>query len=315
MTDLTDSWIKSIANSVYAHANGSRLVGLARSIIALAQLSIILFTSAQARFPPIGDADPGPICEGITNASIYCILGGSPVILSDIVVSTLLLFVISGFFPRYLGLVHYWATISISGSIALPDGGEAASQAVVFFMIFLSIADNRTNHWQATQTTHSRLKAVSWAASWVLRLQIAWIYLNASVAKTAVSEWTEGSAVYYVVRDPLFGSAGPFGELFRDILEIPWVALTASWGAIVIEFSIAIFVLWSSKSRKLAVLLSVALHVGFIVMIGLWSFAFIMIGSVLVACEQSWSGKHVHRNEITTPRETESSANVSGRPD
>lgn len=274
--------------SIARYVSESAVIPIARSLIAVAQISLIVFTPYDARYPEIWQQGIGPNCEGIRQASMYCLAGDTPGHLIDGVIVTLLIVIIIGPLPRYISLLHYWVTISISWSIGLPDGGESIAQAAVFFLIFVSLADTRRWQWSKPTKVRSSLTPIAWAGTIALRLQMAWVYLNASIAKTSVPEWVEGSAVYYVSRDPYFGVAGPLEPFLLGLLEIPVFALIASWGAIIIEFVIAICLLWSIKTGKIAFIGSLFLHIAFIVVIGLWSFAIIMIASVLAASSQSW---------------------------
>jgi len=263
---------------------GSRRVALARTLIAAAQLSVLLATRWDALFVATGAADAGPECEGVSEVGAYCLLRGTgstdP---ATIVIIVGLMVVLSGYLPRYMGLVHVWLTISLSSSITLPDGGESVAQIVVLLLAVVTLADPRTNHWQPDRWTRSALVPVAWATGHIIRLQLVWIYVNAAVTKTAVTEWKDGTAIYYLTMDPMFGTAGPLAGLFDAVAYTPVGALAMSWGAIVIEVSIALLLLGPARHRPLAFWGSVLLHGLFIVMIGLWSFALVMIGAVLAA--------------------------------
>lgn len=194
----------------------SRVLGVARSTLALAQISVLLFTPAAYLFVPVGTEATGPSCDAFNSWTAYCL----PWEFSDQTTSWLLvaclLVVISGWFPRLTGLLHVWITFSISSAIRLPDGGESAAQVISVFLALVLLSDTRSNHWsiQSLDEPPSVLAPISWAALWGLRLQVCWIYLSASIAKLAVQEWQEGSAIYYVTRQVFFGVNGPLAEFF-----------------------------------------------------------------------------------------------------
>ena len=92
-----------------------------------------------------------------------------------------------------------------------------------------------------------------------------------------------GSAMYYVVRDPSFGASGPVGYVMREITFLPVGVAAVTWGSMVLEVLIAVLLLRGSRHRGVALALSIALHVGILVSIGLWSFALVMVGAMIVA--------------------------------
>lgn len=277
-------WCAPFERSIERTPAGSRRVALARTLLATAQLSVLLFTTWDTLFVATGEAGAGPECDGIARAGAYCVLqdtGGTHAATVILIVG--LLVVLSGFLPRYAGLLHLWLTVSLSSSTTLPDGGESVAQIVVLLLAVVTLADPRTNHWQANRWTHSALVPVAWAAGHLIRMQLVWIYVYAAVSKTAVTEWQDGTAIYYLTMDPMFGTSGPLAGVFDTVAYMPLGALAMSWGAIVIEASIALLLLGPARSRPLAFWCAVILHGLFIVMIGLWSFALVMIGAVLAA--------------------------------
>ncbi|WP_448072688.1 sporulation-delaying protein SdpB family protein [Georgenia yuyongxinii] len=286
---------------------GSRKIALARTLIATAQLTVLLFTDWASLFVPTGDDGFGPSCDGIAQIGAYCLLYDSVGIeLPSLLVIASLLFVLSGFLPRISGLVHLWATISFSGSIRLPDGGESVAQIVVLLLAIVLLSDGRLNHWQQDTYAQSRTLPVSWAAAQILRFQLAWVYMNAAVTKTAVPEWQEGGAVYYTMLDPMFGTAGPLAPAFDWVATSPLGALAMAWGAIVVEMSIALLLLGPKEFRFVGFWLSVLLHGSFIAMIGLWSFALVMVGAVLAATGPTLRLSDLRLRSMQTEGETRS---------
>ena len=106
-------------------------------------------------------------------------------------------------------------------------------------------------------------------------------------------EWQDGTAIYYLTMDPMFGTAGPFAVFFNWFAYQPVGVLAMTWGAIIIEMTIAILLIGPAKYRFGAFWLSLILHGLFIVMIGLWSFALVVIAAVLVATGPSVSLKRI----------------------
>ena len=276
-------WIdKAIDN----HSPETRVLGTGRSLIALAQLSIIVLTpSSNLLNIPVKGQPTKPSCEGIGNMGAFCVFPQEISWLAKSVLVLALVIVISGIYPRITSWLHVWATFSISVGISLPDGGEQAAQVLVVLIALVLLGDNRRNHWSSgsSQRRNSVLLGVSTASHILLRLQIAFIYIDAAITKTAVQEWQEGSAVYYVSRGAYFGVSGPLSDLVLWVTEKPLVSLVLTWGTIVLELAIAFFILLKVKFRWVALAVCTLLHIGIILIIGLWSFALVMIGGTCCA--------------------------------
>ncbi|MFJ5533991.1 hypothetical protein [Streptomyces sp. NPDC093261] len=56
-----------------------------------------------------------------------------------------------------------------------------------------------------------------------------------------------------------------------------------TWGALVVELLIAICILGSDRRREVGLVLDILLHGSIILLMGLWSFALVMIGCSVVA--------------------------------
>jgi antimicrobial peptide system SdpB family protein len=116
----------------------------------------------------------------------------------------------------------------------------------------------------------------------MIRLQIAVIYLHAAVAKSAVPEWMNGTALYYWFTDPTFGAPSWLEPAVR-ILVTHGTALTLlTWSVVALEFSL--FAGLFAKDRYLPILLVTGafFHLGIALIHGLISFSIIMLGALIL---------------------------------
>lgn len=271
-----------------------RWIGIGRTIIALAQFFTLAFTPTDALFQTILGQAPAPACVGMNVASAFCV--GGDVLSTDVrqwILAALLLVVASGYRPRYTVFLHAWISFSIAGSIALPDGGDQAARIVCLILIPIGLADNRTWQWShpsRAKPINPSLQALSLAGGMViLRIQIALIYFQSAIAKLFVDDWANGSAEYYILRDKMFGASGIVGgDLLQTLTQNPWMTAAMTWGAIVVECSIAVLILGQASWRRKALAFAIFLHLGIIVTMGLWSFALTMIGAVMIAAAPDW---------------------------
>lgn len=243
---------------------------------------MLVFTPTDFLFVPVGESNASPKCDGVGSVSAFCLVEGGRQEIAWLLALGLLV-VASGFLPRYTSVLHFWISLSVAQSIALPDGGEAAAQVVTFFIMIASANDRRLFHWTSGSGSmnHSRWQGVSWAGSWGLRLQVAFIYLNSSLTKLSTDTWQDGSATYYVSRMVSFGASEPLADLYRDSMAISFVALATSWGTIAIEAIVALLIVRGKWAHPFALGLSSALHLGIMWQLGIFSFALIMLGAVL----------------------------------
>lgn len=277
------AWLQ---NSVADFPAESRLIGVGRTVIALAQISVLVFTPAAYLFVPLGASDIVVECSGFPRPLLaYCVAEDIDRQVVSWILVVLLIVVASGLLPRITSFVHLWVALSIHGAISLPDGGEAIAQVVTLFLVLACLNDRRLWHWQTPRPsrTESVAQGVAWAGLWGLRLQMAYVYLNSSVAKVAVGPWQEGTAMYYVTRMENFGAAGLFSDVMMWLTTFAPIAVLATWGAIVAEAGLAILLLRGRVYQVLALGLGCALHLFIILQLGIVSFGLIMMGAVICA--------------------------------
>nr|WP_255472697.1 sporulation-delaying protein SdpB family protein [Quadrisphaera setariae] len=280
--------------------------GTGRSLLALAQLSVVLFTSPHALFPPVLGEPQAPDCTTtVKSASFYCIGHlNSGFDWHRWLMAALLLVVASGWRPRLTGILHAWLAYSFSVSISLPDGGESVLRIIAILIIPLCVLDDRKWHWKSggERQLGPIASGVGFVVLWAVRLQVAFIYLDSAVSKFGVADWVNGTAEYYIVRDPMFGVAGPTSSLMLALTDHPVGVLTLTWGALIIEIVIAALLLLPHAGKNAALLLDVLLHLMIISTMGLWSFSLIMIGSAVIAASPLGRLRIGGLRQVTDPK-------------
>lgn len=293
-----------VTSSIAGFDHRNRWFGVGRSVLALGNLVTLLFTPITALIVPIGSSH-GAVCTNIRAVSVLCI--GDPaagVELRRWVMIGILLVVASGYRPRLTALPHVWVALTIGGSLTLPDGGDAIALTMSLLILPLALADGRTWHWGApARELDVTWRAVCSVALLAVRAQLAFIYLDSAITKFAVDDWSNGTAEFYILRDPGFGDAGVLHGLFQDVSSVPLVALGMTWGAIVVEIAIGLALLLSWRWRVLALVLDVGLHVMIVVTMGLFSFAAVMIGSAIIAANPA--GAREREDEAAALRSVE----------
>ncbi|GHC71760.1 hypothetical protein GCM10007079_04460 [Nocardiopsis terrae] len=291
--------VKATANRVFSRVSAasaafpeqSRVLGLGRTIVALAQASVLGLTPSAYLFVPVGTDEFEPTCDAPYAVGAYCLANGIDRQIVSWFLLAILLVVASGLLPRYTALPHFWVSFSIHGHIALLDGGETAAQVGTAFLVLACANDRRMWHWQRPRNPEkaSVFQGVAWAGHWGLRLQLAYLYFNSSAAKLAVEQWGSGTAVYYVTRMESFGASGLFADTALWLTAVPAATLVLSWGTVVGEAGLAFLILRGGRMQVLAFAVCAVLHIGIILSIGIVSFGLTMVGLVMCATSRGLS--------------------------
>jgi antimicrobial peptide system SdpB family protein len=259
-------------------------VQLGRTAIAFAQLLTLTLTSWANLTADVLGRVPSSYCDGPRWISLFCIGSDAPDELGRWLAVVVCVAVIAGVLPRWVSLLHAWVAVSMAVSLSLPDGGEAVAVFSCALLIGVVAPDGRAFAWRpAASRARPTLVAVSYAASLALCLQMAGIYFESGLAKLAVSDWANGSAVYYIARDPMFGGTGALGGLLQLATAHPAGTALFTWGTIALECLVAVSLLLPSRCKRYGLAGIIVMHAGIAVVMGLWSFSLIMIGTATVA--------------------------------
>lgn len=282
-------FLQYFGSHLQAEPGLARWVAIGRSLMAGAQALTILVTPVWAFHPSVGGRPAGFACEGVARFSPWCLgstaLGEGATKAAVVVVLGL---VASGFSPRLTCVPHWWISFGNAASWTLPEGGDQVAQNLTLLLIPVCLCDPRWFAWRSRDTSAesgSFLHGLSAAFLVACRIQVVAIYLDSSLAKLGVAEWLNGTEMYYVFHDLRFGvPQGDVRNLATDATNSGLVVAALTWGSVICELAIALFLCRRrAQSRAFAVCLAAALHLGIFVLIGLFSFAFIMIGAVAIA--------------------------------
>lgn len=274
--------IKSIVHPIVARAlrfdYRGQWFAIGRSALALATASELLFARPAALFTTVGSV-MGPYCMVRPRVSLFCLGDAHEFVdLRRSLTIVALLFIASGYRPRYTSVLQLWIVFSVTTSITLPDGGDSIGLIVLLLITPMCIADSRRWQWTAPRQRMSlNGRVVAYLSFWALRLQIAYVYADSAIAKMGVADWQNGSAFYYFVRDKMFGAAGPLTSLWMWLSDQSLTTLTITWGAIAIELAIALFTLLEARWRQAAFWLGLGLHTLIFLSMGLFSFSLVMV--------------------------------------
>ncbi len=275
---------------------------MGRSTLAGAQFSVLLFNSDTTLFADSPAVPGGVRCGGLRSVSLWCLLGdqdAGPVLARAVAIATLVL-VLIGAVPRWTCIPHWYVNFSLAAAMPLSNGGDRAAEITALLLIPICLADNRNWQWSPVrEPLPASWRGSSFAATLVLRVQVAVIYLVAATAKLNDPAWVHGRALGIVAFDPEFGFPMPVRAALEPLLASDAFVALATWSVIGVQYVIVIVIMGGRRWRALALILGSGLHLAIAVLLGLPSFGLTMIA--LLLCATNPAGKAGTRRQRWSP--------------
>lgn len=259
---------------------------LARSFIALSTFSSLLFNNSGDIFKSAVGIEQVPICTEDASYSFFCIFNNYlPFEYTVYIALIFLLLVIIGFYPRYLCIPHYWIAVSYTGSATLLDGGDQVNTVLSLLLIPICLLDSRKWGYKIKKNdiNINQIKNIFlWITFSVITLQVAIIYLNASIEKLKVSEWSNGTALYYYLTTPILGIPKYLEPLMLPLLTNPYFIVIMTYGTLIFEFLLFCSLFMNQSTKYIYFILGITFHFTIIIMLGLPTFFFSMVGALVL---------------------------------
>lgn len=259
--------------------------GTARTFLALAGALTLLSSSPDRLFALAVGLDRSPQCSGVAQISAYCV-GRHHLQVTQWLIAVGLVVVASGWRPRVTGLFHWWAVWSFTTSVTLQDGGDQAATVLTLLLLPVTLLDGRRWHWQTQDRdplSAPLRSAVGSLFLFVATFQVSAIYFDSSIAKLGQTNWVDGTAMYYWSHDSTFGFPGWAQPFTSSLMRTSIGTVAASWGPILLEFSLALAGLFGTKwVRHRLFFAGLIFHAGIAVLMGLGSFGMTMMGALVL---------------------------------
>jgi hypothetical protein len=110
----------------------------------------------------------------------------------------------------------------------------------------------------------------------LLQIQIVLAYVTTAYDKLLGNDWTDGSAVFHALASDTLRRFDPPAFMFDNV----WIIRSMTWSTLAVEAALGFLLLWP-RTRRFAVVLAIALHVGFQVFLTLGFFAPAMMIGIL----------------------------------
>ncbi|ONF73740.1 hypothetical protein AVR91_0206470 [Amycolatopsis keratiniphila subsp. keratiniphila] len=264
-----------------------RPLAVGRSLLALACGCLLALSPDRALFPRTTGVTDGPVCTGIGRISLWCLAESSGVDLRVCRVLALAVFAIValGYRPRWTCVPHWYLTYSLSVTVALPDAGEQVIRILTLLLIPICLGDDRRWQWQCPGSPLSAAwRGRAYAAHLFVRLLGVSIYAQASLSKLAVPAWRDGTAGYYWLVHPHYGSAMAIQPPVGTVLQQPIGVSVVTWGALATELTLALLLLCPGRARRAGWALAIGMHGAIALLMGFTTFAMTMAGLWAIAC-------------------------------
>lgn len=279
--------LHELAQRYAATSPWTNVYGLARTSLAIGTLITLLCNSGTTLFAPAGTV-AAPVARGfITSINFFGLFPGESWELARGVAIALLAVVASGWRPRVTGIVHWWIATSVYTASPLIDGGDQVTAVLTLLLLPVCVTDPRRWHWHALDAGSPRLSrqlaAISASLTLVvIRVQVAVIYFHAGVAKLAVDEWGNGTALYYWFTDPVFGMPAWLEPLLMPLLRHPVGVVVLTWGVMGLEIALFLALVMEKKYWRPLLMVGLCFHAGIVVFHGLVSFFFAMSAALIL---------------------------------
>jgi antimicrobial peptide system SdpB family protein len=266
----------------------TNVYGVARTLMAGATALTLALNGTSTLFRPLaGNPASPPFCQVfLQKTDIFCLMPHHLDVARWIAVSILLV-VASGWRPRITGVLHWWVSMALQISASTVDGGDQCASVLTLLIVPITLMDDREWHWSARKPGKvggweeiKRLVAIS--TSVAVRLQVAGIYYHAAVGKLRVTEWSDGTAIYYWLTHPLFGLNKVFEPMVRPLLVSPIAVPMLTWGVIILELFLMMGIVATERVKKILLAAGILLHSAIMLFQGLGSFSLTMFGALIL---------------------------------
>jgi len=275
--------LKGFALEYFPYTN---VLGLSRSVIAIGTLLTLLTNSSSIL---IQKTDKGeylnPLINPITDINkfnFFLLFGVGQFDLMRYLAIFFLLVVISGAFIKITSILHWWISISFFLSSSVIDGGDQIASILSLLLIPICLTDERKNHWDNTKPYSKPKNIIGIVAVYLIRLQIAIIYFHAAVGKFDISEWRDGTAVYYWFNHSFFGMPEYIANPMNYMMSNKWAVSILTYSVLIGEITLFLCLTASKKVRKLIFPFAVLFHFLIIIYHGIFSFFFSIVGGLII---------------------------------
>ena len=262
----------------------TNVYGVGRTLLALGTLGTLLFSHSTVFFRPAAGVESAPYCtDALQNLALFCLCPRVQLELARWIAIVILAVAASGWRPRITGVLHWWIAFSLQATASAIDGGDQITAVLTLLLIPVTLTDARKWHWQKPLERNAECqKLIALATLLIIRLQVAGVYFHAAMGKFVVTEWKDGTALYYWLLDPFFGAPGWLRPILTPILSNGIAVSLLTWGTLVLEIALFMALVMPKRYWGPLLVAGIAFHAGIAVMQGLISFGLAMSAALVL---------------------------------
>lgn len=157
------------------------------------------------------------------------------------------------------------------------DGGDNVTSILLLYATFMDLSPERPEEQQHPWATYRNI--VHNFALFACIAQVCLVYSVAGLAKIPGQYWQNGTAFYYVLNSAEFGMT----QWAKFIWDYPLLLAVLTWSPVVMQLAFPwVYIFGNALSRRIVVLVAMSFHVGIFALMGLESFAVLMIAAELL---------------------------------
>lgn len=279
-----EKFVKKLSKRYDPHTN---VIGLGRSILALGTLLTLLTNPTHYIFnKSIDGVYFNPLLNTteftLNEFNFFLLLGPDKAFIMQLLAITILCFVISGYFMRITSVLHWWIAVSFMLSSSLLDGGDQIAAILSLLIIPICLTDPRKNHWDVSVKREAPANIIAIMAIWLIRVQVAIIYLDAATGKFPVTEWANGTALYYWLNHSVFGIQNYYAPLLNTILSNSLLEPMLTYSVLILELILFASFFAPIRLRKKILPVALSFHLFIILFHGIFSFFFSISSGLLL---------------------------------
>ncbi len=258
----------------------SPLLGLTRTLLAITTLLTLLTNNADTVLY-LGDMTESVFFLDRIN---FFYLFGNHLSIAKVLAIIVLLWVCSGYAPRYSCIFHWWIAWSFKYVYPYFNGGDTIASIITLFLIPICLFDYRKNHWNREPVSKNSniIHIICSVVFFYLKVQIAYIYFDAFISKIYLPEWIQGTAVWYYAHHSVFGFID--FPLMKMLLSNALICFLLTYSVLVLEFllGISIFQKGQRRYKEILFIIGVLFHMIISVQIGIISFGITMFAALIL---------------------------------
>lgn len=279
----------AIAEKIRAHLPRTDpwtdIYGLARTLLALSLAITLGLNELNDLFMPRGNGgNIGFECSlALSKVGLFCFAEEANAQFARGFAVLVLLVVASGWRPRITGPLHWYVAFSFQANANVVDGGDQLGALLALLLLPITLLDGRKWHWDPPVGAHDeRRRLIGWWFFTLVRIQIAVVYFHAAVGKLGVTEWTDGTALYYWLLHPTFGVSDWLRPAILPVLLHGTLVALLTWSVLALEFMLAAGLIAAPQWRRPLLVGGFLLHGGIILVHGLVSFSIVMFAALIL---------------------------------